>query len=584
MMTVCKKVYEKINKFIVFLDRSHLEWFGILLVAILMAPIMYLGKGCVFEFHDQMDETILSYVFAARYPGVDIYEQMMSGIPTEGLKPSAILFIPLYRLFEPYAAFVLQYFIILVTAFFGMYFCAKRLTSSSVISFLCATTFAMLPFRPVYGLSAMGIPFLLLCIFYLKDMFEKKLSLKKAVLPVLGILYFTMASNLVLVGYVLLIVVAVLWVITLLFKKKNDKALLLTGIVLFTGYALTNLDLIIQVFTDSGFISHREDYVVTGLDFGLCMEVILTTGMTHTLSYHKYIYGVVIIAAIVLIVCYKKNEENKKLLKSFLWLIGSILACMLLYAFFEGHFVASIQSKMSGMLRTFQFERFYWLLPALWHLLLAVALTIIWKNVCRKKILFSALITAVLYVPTLLYVASGSIFYQNVRQIAVGNQPWDLSWENIYAEDLMEEIEVYIGKNMSEYKIAHLGISPVASLMHGFYTIDGYSNNYPMEYKEEFREIIAEEMELNEEIKNYYDNWGSRCYLFYHEWGTYYRMLKTNNAVINDLHINIDKMKEMGCEYLFSAGEILNAEELGITPEKCFEDNVSSWRIWVYRL
>lgn len=584
MKVICMKAYKKVNDFISFLDKSHLEWFGILLVAILMAPIMYLGKGCIFEFHDQMDETILSYVFAGRYPGVSVYEQMMNGVPREGLKPSAILFVLLYRLFDPFVAFILQYFIILVTAFWGFYFCSKRLTLSSIISFICGAAFAMLPFRPVYGLSEMGIPFLLVCVFKLKDVFEKKESWRKIILPIAGILYFTLASNLVLVGYVLLILVAIVWLATLIFRRKNDKALLITGIILFAGYALSNLDLIIQVFTNSSYVSHREDYVVTGLDFSLCMEVILTTGMTHTLSYHKYIYGVVLVAAIVLIICYKKNEENIKLGKYFGYLVFSVIAFMLLYAFFEGHLVAEIQSKLSRMLRTFQFERFYWLLPAAWYLLLGVSLAIIWKNICKKSVLLSALITIVFYMPTLLYVASGSIFYQNIRQIVVGNQPWDLSWENIYAEDMMGEIEEYIGKDMSEYKIANLGISPVASLMYGFYTIDGYSNNYPMEYKEEFREIIEDEMELNEEIKNYYDNWGSRCYLFYHEWGTYTRLLKTNNAVVNDLHLNTDKMKEMGCEYIFSAGEILNAEELGLEFEKCFEDNVSSWRIWLYKL
>lgn len=585
MIAKCRQIHNKLNQFIAYLDKSHLEWLGILLLGVLMAPIIYLGKGCIFEFHDQMDETLLSYVFSARYPGADIYEQMMCGVPAEGLKPSAILFVPLYCIFSPHTAFVLQYFIILVTAFCGMYSCAKRMTESKIIAFLCTTTFVMLPFRPVYGLSQMGVPLVLLCIFRLKDFFEKKKGTKKdIILPVLGLAYFTLASNLVLVGYVLLIIIGVVWFGTLIIKKRNDKALLLTEGILCIGYVLTNIDLFIQVFTKSSYISHREDYVVTGLDWDLCMEVILKTGMTHTLSCHYYMYGVIFIAAIVLIICYKKNEQNKKLGKYFLWLIAGNVVCTLLYVFFEGHFVASLQSQLNGMLKTFQFERFYWLLPAIWHLLFGVSLVIIWKNICKKSLLLSTLIVAVMYLPTILYVASGSIFYQNIRQIVVGNQPWDLSWENIYAEEQMEDIEEYIGKDMSEYKIACLGISPIAPLMHGFYTIDGYSNNYPLEYKKEFREIIEEEIEANEQIRNYYDNWGSRCYLFHYEWGTYSRFLKTNQLVVNDLRINVEKMREMGCEYIFSAGEIMNAEELGLEMQECFQDNVSSWRIYLYQL
>lgn len=73
MKLACKKLGDKINRWIDFLDKSHLEWLGVLLIVILVAPILYLGESCVFEFHDQLDETILAYVFAARYPGAQIY-------------------------------------------------------------------------------------------------------------------------------------------------------------------------------------------------------------------------------------------------------------------------------------------------------------------------------------------------------------------------------------------------------------------------------------------------------------------------------------------------------------------------------
>ena len=584
-MAKIKWIHQKINQFINFCDKSHLEWLGVLLLGILMAPIIYLGKGCIFEFHDQMDETILSYVFSARYPGARVYEQMMCGITAEGLKPSAILFIPLYMIFEPHTAFVLQYFFVLVTAFWGMYFCTKRMTESKIMAFLCTTSFVMLPFRPVYGLSEMGVPLVLLCIWKLKDIFEKKEENRKTlILPVLGLIYFAFASNLVLVGYALILFVGAVWFFNLVKKRHNDKALLLTEIVLCVSYVLTNFDLFIQVFSDSSYISHREEWLVTGQDWRACIETILTTGEFHTYSGHYYMYGVILFAAVILVICYKKDVTNKKLGKYFLWLIAANVMCSVLYVFFDGYFMASVQSKLDGMLRTFQFGRFYWLLPTVWHMLFGVSLTIIWRNIFKRSLFLSTVIVACLYLPTILYISSTSNFYLNVRQIFVGNKPWDLSWENIYAEEQMREIEAYIGRDITEYRIACLGISPVAPLMHGFYTIDGYSNNYPLEYKNEFREVIAGEMEMNEQIKDYYNNWGSRCYLFHYEWGTYSRLLKTNQAIVNDLKINVEKMRELGCEYIFSAGEIMNAGELEIEKLAEFEDSVSSWKIVLYKL
>ena len=122
------------NKWLKDIDTKHLEWFGIVLIMILMAPIIYLGEGCMFDFHDQLDETILSYVFAARYPGVDIYEQMMHGVPIEGLKPSAVLFVLLYYIFPVLTAFKLQYMVVISVAFYGMYGCVKKYTDSSIVA------------------------------------------------------------------------------------------------------------------------------------------------------------------------------------------------------------------------------------------------------------------------------------------------------------------------------------------------------------------------------------------------------------------------------------------------------------------
>lgn len=51
-------------------------------------------------------------------------------------------------------------------------------------------------------------------------------------------------------------------------------------------------------------------------------------------------------------------------------------------------------------------------------------------------------------------------------------------------------------------RVASIGICPVVSLMHGFYTIDGYSNNYPLEYKHTFWGIQTEELALNDYPNN----------------------------------------------------------------------------------
>lgn len=596
MGKVFKRVHHTLNTWIEFIDKSHLEWLGIFIIGILIAPILYLGQGCVFEFHDQLDETILPYVFAARYPGAEIYEQMMNGIPAEGLKPSAVLFVPLYRILPVLNAFVLQYAVILVSAFYGMYACVKRLGKSSIIAVVSAALFCLIPFRPVYGLSVMGLPLLLISILKLRDAAKQRQQEKteerravsrgykaKVILSIAGICYFALTTNLVLIGYVALAVIAVFYIFELLSYRKSDTALLAAGGILLLIYGAVNFDLIKQLFVSAQFVSHREEYVIYGNNFRNGFGTLLNTGFFHAYSYHKYMWIPIGIAALLLLIGRKKQQENKYFLKCMGILAVCIFLLMILSSFFAGEWVAAVKNHAGGMLKSFQFERFYWALPAAWHLLFGVAIAAIFRCIQKKSIFMAVIVAAVLYLPTVLYVAKDSIFYQNY-QLFRGSGAGYMTWEKLYSEDVMRDIEEHIGRDMSDYRVASLGMCPVVSLMHGFYTIDGYSNNYPLTYKHEFREILEGEMQRNESIETYFDTWGSRCYLFYSQWGTYYKIEKSADAQIDELHLDFDKMREMGCEYLFSAGEILCAEDLGIELEGVFESETSWWKIWVYRL
>lgn len=185
--------------------------------------------------------------------------------------------------------------------------------------------------------------------------------------------------------------------------------------------------------------------------------------------------------------------------------------------------------------------------------------------------------------PTLQLLKVNSGMYLNVNQINNGSDVTGyISWESWFAEDLMQEIDDAIGRDKSTYRVAHLGISPAPSLMHGFYTVDGYSNNYPLEYKHRFREVIAAELEKNEEVRVYFDLWGNRCYLFNSITGNYMQLKKGNTLVYEGLEFDMDALRELGCEYLFSGAEIGDAERMGLELVGYYETDDSYWGIWVY--
>ena len=187
--------------------------------------------------------------------------------------------------------------------------------------------------------------------------------------------------------------------------------------------------------------------------------------------------------------------------------------------------------------------------------------------------------------PTLNLIRVNSLFYMNINQINNGSGVTGyISWESFYSEDLMQRLEDAIGKEMSSYRVAHLGISPAPALMHGFYTVDGYSNNYPLAYKHRFRQVIAGELARNEEARVYFDCWGSRCYLFNSVTGTYWMLRKDSGVQYEDLAFDLDALKALGCQYLFSGAQIADAEEMGLTFSGYFDTEDSYWGIWLYEL
>lgn len=578
-----RKIWNNINKLIDMLDKENLWWIGLLLLAGAFLPIAILKEGSVFEIHDQLDETLFTYVVNAKYLGTGVkqFPEMLGGINASGMQPSAVLFILLYKIFPVFPAFILQYFIVCASAYFGMYLLVREWTNSSLLATMIAGIFSMLPMLSVYGLSVMGVPLL---VYAFESLYQKK----RKILSYLIIVFFGLTTHLVLIGYVVLSFWG-LAVVILLCKKQYHKWFfggfgLLTGVYLFVNYSL-----FYELFFGQGdYISHREELVNYGSSIWENSKRLFLESGQHVPSYHKYLIIPILILLIIEGICYYKKLENRRK-KQYQLAIGIFITLIVIAAFYgfcNSQIIADLKNSATGFLRYFQMERYYWLYPSLWYMEAALLLGILWQQQLRwLKTIGKLILVIILLLPTAKLVKDVSIPYTNINQINNGSGITGyITWENFYAEDLMKEIDTFLGREKSTYRIAHLGISPAPSLMYGFYTIDGYSNNYPLSYKHEFRQIIEKELQENEEMRLYFDNWGSRCYLFNHVTGTYYMLGKNNTVKYQNLQINTQQMKAMGCEYLFSGAEIEGAKEIGMELLEVFETEKSYWKIWLYQL
>ncbi|MDE6167342.1 MAG: hypothetical protein K2G28_02670, partial [Acetatifactor sp.] len=54
--------------------------------------------------------------------------------------------------------------------------------------------------------------------------------------------------------------------------------------------------------------------------------------------------------------------------------------------------------------------------------------------------------------------------------------------------------------------------------------------------------------------------------------------------VYEGLEIDTEALRKLGCEYIFSAGAVENAEELGWKLKGYYETEKSYWGVWLYEL
>lgn len=602
----------KLNGLLDRVDRAPLWWAGFLILGITFLPYVILGEGSVFPIHDQLDETLLTYVLNARHlfqGGNAVFPELLGGIRASGMQPSAVLFIPLYRFLPVFAAFVVQYLIVSMAGFFGMYGSVKEITGSSILALAAAGCFCLLPTLPVYGLSAMGVPLLLYCFLCLYQ--GKHVAGSFA-----GILFFGLTTHLVLIGYVVLgfWLLAILW---LLAKKRPNRPVIL-GFVWLTGiYIAVNHSLFGEfLLGKSGYTSHREELINYVMPFWKTVADVFCNSAQHAPSLHQRLILPVGLSLILGLIFRKKLGEEGRSRLLWAWFGLAVLAGIaLLYGFCHLPLVVDFKNSCSGFLRYFQLERFYWLYPAGWYLEFMLCFSLWWnygagekEEVCagrrgipaeecpagkhsageypeRKHLAWKILALACLLYPVVQEIKQESNFYLNVNQMNNGSGVTGyITWESYYAEELMAQLEDVIGRDMSSYRVAHLGMSPAPSLMHGFYTVDGYSNNYPLEYKHLFRRVIAKELAKNELTRLYFDEWGSRCYLFNGATGNAWMLGKTEEIRYDELELDMEALRELGCEYIFSAGEIQDFEKMGLAFLGYYEAEGSYWGVWLYQL
>lgn len=473
----------------------------------------------------------------------------------------------LHYFFGTFPAYVINLILIHFTAFWGMYFLLNSFSKQNFLyTILIALIFSLLPFQAYWGLSEAGQPF----VFYaLLKINLKGFRLKYLFITLFYILYSNFYSSSVFFFFFLFLFLLFLVI-------KRNKVSLSVWLVFFLMIVLSlamEYRLISQLFMSHDYVSSRVERSF-GMEpsFIKCSYASIKNLLSPPYSGTNYLA-----LFIPLILWSYYQAIRSKLVFTFFYhtLFFFIIFSVVVFGFGNCDLFGDIYQQFHS-LRFYTFQRIIGIIPLLWILVLYLSLRILPSRYFNIAMVFVFLQIGYLFCFNLSYRGYLKHFFK------LRNQEEVISFADFFAEPLFTQIRDSLHYQKGDFKIACLGFHPSISQYNGFYTLDGYLTNYPLSYKHEFRAIIEPELEKNELIRDYFDKWGSRCYLYNNELGTNFLNYKRFNKEVSLFDINCEQFVEMGGRYIFSAVKINRfscgpASLIGV-----FEDK--TWRIYVYEI
>ncbi|MHA2359823.1 MAG: DUF6044 family protein [Candidatus Thorarchaeota archaeon] len=551
----------------------------ILSVAIVLSQVAsyyVLGANSQIGLHDTFESNLIWYKVLAESgmvfaPSDAIVPGFMGGLPRLSFGSEFYILYWLIAGFGLLWGYIINITLMHIVGFAGMYLLLKRhFLKEEKYHIIClgvAICYAILPFYPPSGLS--------------------EVSWKDWLLIIVIPFY----SSLVYSFFFFLTAIGILWLIDVL-RDRNLHQKFLSAIALMAGvFLVIEYRLVSSVLFDTWFVSHRTDYVLTGVDFFQAVRRALSNfiyGHYHSPSYHTPVIMLTIGAGFLfLLLKYwpKLNIDIEKHSETIQQVLVLSITCVIIsiwYGVMALELLIPIKQNLS-IFRTFQFDRFYWLHPTIWYLLFALSLSIIYQ--IGNKFMSMKFHLGRIVIILIIVIQIGLVFptsWVTTSQQTMGHG--DITYKQFYAENQFMMIRDDIGLPQESYNVISIGLHPAIATYNGFYTLDGYSWNYPLEHKQRFRNIIAFELEKNETLRSYFDGWGNRCYTFVDGLNTASVYTKDRIVTLDNLQLNVTALHELQCSYVISAVNISNYVSNSLQLLNVYDHSESAWMIFLYEV
>jgi hypothetical protein len=427
---------------------------------------------------------------------------------------------------DRFLAYSLNDLIVRIVAFLGMFCLSRRIGIAQLPALLASLLFAFSISLTVFGLSIAAIPAV---VYLLQEAAEKSLPASHYLL----LFFLAWNSSLVMSGIFLLFALPFL---RRLFFGKANRNWFPAYISYAFGLALGAGGLLFAVF--AGPQLHRDAWILSG--YGLLASVRTFFRNQFALGHWDFhhvstplavLYISVLVAGLI--------TRSKKVW----YVVGAILSINLLYAVVHFDPVAQLRTRLGGLIKTFQFDRFYFLGSFLIIIGWVFAMSAAGIRLRRVLIAAIAVQLGVTFALTL--------HLQAPVMHLLGKSTIPSFSEHAKADDYRS-----IRNAIGEASTISVGLDPMAALVNNISVLDGEYSVYPLSYKSRFRAIIAKQLELNSQP--YYDNWGSTLRIdnpqtYFDNWGS--RLYTFVNDPV-DVALNYCAAFNLGGQFVISRFEL----------------------------
>ncbi len=556
-------------------------------------PYIFQGSGSIIEFHDNLDSDIVWFHLLSESPytfsfsnEVTVDPVMGGELPRNALPPALNGVTLLFSFLAPFTAYLTNFFIVRAVGIISMYAFLVRYVFSksgeSAYAIPVALAYGLLPYHGLHpGIAVSGLPIVALSFANLHEGHRKLTSC-------FLLIAYGLYSSLLYVGVFILILVGAgtLWRYLRGYTSGTGlRRVTFGGILLSVTYIIAEWNLF-NLYLFSDFISHRSEYNPIKLGNATDFIGAVRSSAKHFLIGHYHapsLHNPFLTLGIGLASyhCFTSEKINYQSIanNNLYWLlsiVGILIFISGLYGFWL--WIPFVQARDGlGILQKVNFNRFFWLSPFLWSLAFSIGIAYIrreWK-VLRPAVFLLAILQLVLVL------SSNFELRANYMQVLDVGTPRGPTYEEFYSPQLFDTIKDEIDTPPKDYRVVSVGIYPEIAAYNGLYTLDSYQRIYPLQYKHKFRNIIASELEKSEEIRDYFEYWGSRCYMFSAQLGRDYYIPKDESEPI-DVDYNVKALREMNGEYIISAVRLANASENDLTLVRSFTNSTSPYRLHLY--